>query len=301
MRLLILFLVVLLALADRAMAQDLEPRAFSPAPVGMNFALVAYGYGTGDVFFDKSLPVQDATGQMQSLNIGGLRTFGLFGATAKLAAVLPIAWGEYKGLYQGEEAFAFRRGIADPIVNLSVNFFGAPARTLGEMINYSESTVIGAAVLVQVPLGQYDPGKLINLGANRWAVRARLGGSQQLGRWNVELIGEMWAFTQNPEAFGGVSVSQDPIIAVQTNVVYRFRRGWWAACGFGYGEGGQTTVSGEPKDTAQVNKRFGLTLAYPLSLRNSLKISYLNSLSTRIGAELDRVGIAWQYRWGGGI
>jgi len=301
MRPLILFLVVSLAFAECATAQDLEPRAFSPAPIGMNFALVGYGYGTGDVFFDKSLPVQDATGEMHSLTIGGLRTVDLFGATAKLAAVLPIAWGEYKGLWQGEEVSAFRRGIADPVVNLSLNFLGAPALALKEMTTYSESTVIGAAVLVQIPLGQYDPEKLINLGSNRWAFRGRLGGSQQLGRWNIELMGEIWAFTENQEAFGGTRISQDPILAAQTNVVYRSRRGWWVACGFGYGEGGQTTVSGELKDTTQINKRFGFTLAYPVSLRNSLKVSYVNSLSARIGAEIDLIGIAWQYRWGGGI
>ena len=137
------------------------------------------------------------------------------------------------------------------------------------MATYHESTILGAAVLVKMPLGQYDSEKLINLGSNRWSFRARLGGSHRVGRWNFELMGEMWVFTENSDAFGDNTISQDPILSIQANVVYRFRRGFWGAAGFGYGEGGRTEVSGVEKDTSQINKRFGLTLA-------------------------------WQYRWGGG-
>ena len=85
-------LIVLLALAANgaARAQDLEPRAFSPAPVGMNFALVGYGYGVGNVLFDQALPVADARGRLHSATAGYVRTLDLLGATAKLAAVVPV-------------------------------------------------------------------------------------------------------------------------------------------------------------------------------------------------------------------
>jgi len=296
-----LLVVLILASAIQAVAQDLEPRAFSPAPIGMNFGLVAYTYGTGNVFFDASLPVEEAKGTLQSVTLAYLRTINVFGATGKLAAVVPIASGDYEGLWLDEPASAFRRGLADPMINLAVNFVGAPASTLREMATYHESTVVGAAFLVKVPLGQYDPEKLINLGSNRWSFRGRLGGSQRVGRWNFELIGELWAFTENSEAFGANTISQDPILSIQTNVVYRFRRGFWGAAGFGYGEGGQTEVSGVEKDTNQINKRFGLTLVFPIGTRHSLKAAYLNSLSTRIGADFDSFTFGWQYRWGGGV
>jgi hypothetical protein len=282
-------------------AQDLEPRAFSPAPVGMNFALVGYGYSEGNVFFDKALPVEDATGVLHSATAGYLRTLNFFGATAKLGVAVPFAWGDYTGLWLGQPAKASRRGFADPYVSFAVNFVGAPARSLRELASYREGTVVGASFLTSVPIGQYDPSKLINLGSNRWSFRGRLGASQRLGRWNLELMAELWGFTRNPEAFGGVTISQDPILAVQFNVIHQFKRGFWLGAGFGYGEGGQTTVSGVEKDTRQVNKRFGASLVYPINVRHSLKLTYLNSISTLVGADFDKVGLSWQVRWGGGL
>ena len=291
----------LLVSVSQTQAQDLEPRAFSPAPVGMNFAVLGYGYSEGNVFFDQSLPVENATGVIHSAVAGYLRTLNFFGATGKLGAVVPFAWGDYKGLWLDEPAQAIRRGFADPKVSFAVNFVGAPARTLKELGTYREKTVVGASVLVNVPIGQYDSSKLINLGSNRWGFRGRIGASQRLGRWNLELMGDIYAFTKNPEAFGGVYYTQDPILAVQFNAIYQFRRGFWLGAGYGYGEGGQTTVNGVDKNTRQINKRFGATLVFPINPRNSLKLTYLESLSTRIGADFNRFGLFWQVRWGGGM
>ena len=42
-----------------------------------------------------------------------------------------------------------------------------------------------------------------------------------------------------------------------------------------YGEGGRTTVSGEEKDTRQLNRRLGGVAVYPLDPRNSLKLIFM--------------------------
>lgn len=298
----VLFLVFMLVFMVSARAQDLEPRAFSPAPVGMNVVVIGYGYSEGNVFFDSALPVEDATGQLHSATFGAVRTLGLFGSTAKIGAVIPYVWGDWEGLWLGEPASTSRRGFADPALSLAVNFIGSPARSLKEFARtYREGTIVGAALLAITPLGQYDPEKLINLGTNRWAFRWRLGVSHRTGHWTLEAIGEVWTFTENSEAFGGNTIVQDPILAIQLNGIYQFKAGFWLGAGFGYGEGGQTTVSGQEKDTRQINKRWGAVLVYPLNRRNSLKLNYLSSLSTRIGADFDRLGLFWQYRWGGGL
>ena len=46
--------------------------------------------------------------------------------------------------------------------------------------------VVGASVQVQVPLGQYDADRILNIGANRWVLRTEVGMSIPAGRWNVE-------------------------------------------------------------------------------------------------------------------
>ena len=40
-------------------AQDIEPRAYSNAPVGVNFLIAGYAYTRGGLAFDPSLPVTD--------------------------------------------------------------------------------------------------------------------------------------------------------------------------------------------------------------------------------------------------
>ena len=42
-----------------AEAQDMEPRAYSNAPVGLNFLIVGYAYTRDGVAFDNALPITD--------------------------------------------------------------------------------------------------------------------------------------------------------------------------------------------------------------------------------------------------
>ena len=44
-------------------AQDLEPRAYSNSPTGLNFVLLGYGYTTGTILTDPSLPIENVTNE----------------------------------------------------------------------------------------------------------------------------------------------------------------------------------------------------------------------------------------------
>ena len=61
-----------------------------------------------------------------------------------------------------------------------------------------------------------------------------------------------------------------------------------------------STVDGVEKDDLQKNTRVGLTLAVPLSRRQSLKFGWATGASTRLGQDFDNYAVAWQYRWGAG-
>ena len=89
-----LFLIVLLA--GSVHAQDLQPRAFSPAPTGLNTVLVGYSNSQGNVFFDQALLIEDATGEVHGVTSAYVRTLGIFGKLAKFSTVIPIAWGELR-------------------------------------------------------------------------------------------------------------------------------------------------------------------------------------------------------------
>ena len=189
--------------AGRAAAQSLEPRAYSPNPVGANFALANYAYQTGDVVFDASIPITDVSAKINIATLGYVRTFGLFGRSASAALAVPYAWGSVEGQVQEEQRRITRSGFADLQTRLTVNLLGGPAMTPGEFAARTPETTLGFTLVTVAPTGQYFPDKLINLGANRWAFKTELGFSQPAGKWAFEAYAGGWFFTPNDDFFGG--------------------------------------------------------------------------------------------------
>jgi hypothetical protein len=62
-----------------ARAQELEPRAYSPSPVGTGFLTVGFGRSSGGVSFDPTVPLTDVHARLYSQVLGLGQTFGLFG------------------------------------------------------------------------------------------------------------------------------------------------------------------------------------------------------------------------------
>jgi len=63
----------------------------------------------------------------------------------------------------------------------------------------------------------------------------------------------------------------------------------------------KNAVSASMAVDLQRNWRVGATLALPINARNSIKLYASNGVSARTGDNYKLAGIAWQYRWGGGI
>ena len=68
-----------------------------------------------------------------------------------------------------------------------------------------------------------------------------------------------------------------------------------------YFTGGRTTLNGVRNYDLQQNWRLGATLALPIDGLNSVKLYASSGVSARTGNNFDLVGIAWQYRFGGGL
>lgn len=298
-RVLLLAVIAVLVLASAASAQDLEPRAFSQAPVGMNFAALSYGYATGEVLFDQATTITEAQGRVSNVVAAYVRTLGIWGASAKLTAAVPYAWGHWNGFLDGEYADATRSGLSDPQVQLAVNFFGAPAISMSEMKTYTNNTVLGASLKAVIPLGQYDSQYLINLGQNRWAFRPRVGLAQKMGRLTVEAMADAWLYTENPDFFGGSTVTQDPLFSFQLNFIYQSRRGYWFGLGGGLSRGGKTASNGVYSDSYKKNTRWAAIVSLPLTKRYSMNVLYIDGLATRLGSDFDKISVSFQMRWGG--
>jgi hypothetical protein len=286
-----------LVAAHLGCAQELEPRAYSPSPVGFNILLVAGTYNTGDLAFDPSLPITDASASIKAGVVGYLRTFGVAGRSANLGVALPYVRGNLEGIYLGDPVEAYRSGLGDPRVRFAINLRGAPAMTPKEFVARKFGTLIGASLVVSVPTGQYDSTKLVNIGNNRWAFKPEVGISREFGRWTLEGCAGVWLFTDNTNFYGGRTRSQDSITSLQAHVIYTFKPRMWLAFDANFYNGGRTSVDGVPKADLQQNSRVGLTFALPVTKTQSLKFSFSRGAVTSIGADFNSFGMAWQYVW----
>ena len=83
---------VLLAALATARAQDIEPRAYSNAPVGVNFLINGYAYTRGGLAFDSALPVTNPDLETSSAVFAYARVLDLWGMSGKLDAIIPYTW-----------------------------------------------------------------------------------------------------------------------------------------------------------------------------------------------------------------
>lgn len=292
---------VLAGAAPLACAQDIEPRAYSNAPVGVNFLIAGYAYTRGGIAFGPSLPITNPHLETSSGVIAYARVLDLWGMSAKFDAIVPYTWLSGTADYQGGIVARKVDGFANSAFRLSVNLYGAPALTLKEFAGWEQDLIIGASFRVFVPWGQYDDTKLVNIGTNRWVFKPEVGISKAIGPWTLEATAGVTFYTDNKDFFGGNVRSQDPLYSLQGHVIYGFRSGIWASVDATYYAGGRSTLNGVLNSDLQQNWRFGGTLAFPVDRYNSIKLYASSGVSARTDNNFDLIGVAWQYRWGGGL
>jgi hypothetical protein len=278
-------------------AQELEPRAYSPNPTGARYVLLVVGRTSGSVVFDPSLPIVNVEARVAGATLLCGGTFGLAGRSASLGAALPYAWGTLEGDVEEQRRSIRRSGLADARLRLAVNLAGGPALALPAFAVRRPRTTLGASLVVAAPTGQYDPARLVNLGANRWSLKPELGVAHPAGRFMLEAYAGAWLFTPNREFRGGPAREQSPLGAVQAHVSYTFKPRLWVAGNATFYAGGRSRVGARTNADRQENARLGLTLAVPIGRRHSVKAAWATGVTTRIGGDFDTLSLGWQYLW----
>jgi hypothetical protein len=288
---------ILVAFAGPAVAQELDPRAYTPVPTGGNVLITAFTYQSGDVLLDPALPISDLSAKIGIATLGYARTFSFLGRYANVGFGLPGAHLSAEGNVFEERRETTRTGLGDARVKLAVNLLGAPALAPRDFVKRKPRTVLGASLTVSTPTGEYYVDKLVNLGANRWAFKPELGVSHPAGRWLFDAYAGVWFFTDNDEFFGGVTRKQAPLFTFQVHVSYTIKPSLWVAFDATFYSGGQTTVGGNLNQDFQESSRVGLTASYPVARGHSVKLSVATGATTRIGQDFHTIGLAWQYMW----
>jgi hypothetical protein len=281
--------------AGAVQAQELEARAFSPAPIGTKIVAAGVGGQQGGILFDPGLDINDVEADL-TIGITAVGyTFGLAGRQARVLGVFPMAWGGVDGRIGSTPQHQALDGLVDPRIKLSIALRGAPALGRSEFARAPRQTLVGASITVMPPLGDYHADQLINLGYNRWAFKPEIGVARTMRKWTVEGAAGLWLFTTNTRYFpGDARKEQDAIGSFQGHVSYALPRRSWVAFDATWFAGGTSRVNGVASPDRQRNSRLGGTVSIMTFDNQSLKVTYGTGATTRRGTDFDTLNVTWQ-------
>ena len=173
--------------------------------------------------------------------------------------------------------------------------YGGPAQPLAEFVKSKKSnTVVGAAVAVSMPFGEYSSDRLINLGSNRWVVRPQLGVTHTRRKWTGELTGSVFLYGDNTEFWKESRLENDPLWALQAHLIYTFRPGLWASVSMAYGTGGEARVNDIAKNNLSGNWLSALSFGFPVDRRQGVKVSLLTGRTQKpTGVDIDSLAVSY--------
>jgi hypothetical protein len=288
--------------------QTLAPRAYVITPVDSTAFTVTSEFRRGGVLFDASSPLTDPSGTIWLATPTYYHSLNFFGRSCNITAGLPYVVSSFQALVVDQRLSTYRSGLGDGVVRFSVNLMGGPAMKLPEYMKWKQKRVLGVSLLAQVPIGQYDPRLLINIGTNRWALKPEVGYSERHGKWLADVYGGVWFFTKNADYLSGSRIvpgtqtkTQKSIEVVEAHLSYDFKPRLWVSLDGNFWYGGRSSIDGvENRATLQKNSRVGATAAIPVTGRQTLKFSYDRGAFIRFGGDFQSVQVAWQYSWTGG-
>jgi hypothetical protein len=300
-RALLLLCMAWLCAPHAAVAQDLSPRAYVITPVGSNALVVGYSHLEGGLEFNGAVPITGAQADVNLASLSYYHTFDFLGRTTNFTVVAPYGWGSFMGTVADVPRIAQRSGSLDAYGRCSVNLVGGPAMQPAEFADWRQNVLLGASLEIVAPTGQYDPTRLVNWGGNRWSFKPELGYSERWGHWVLDAYAAVWFFTDNPEYYPGAQKqSEAPVGAVETHLSYDFRPRLWISLDANFWWGGATSQNGiQNAATNQRNSRVGVTASIPLTVHQSIKLSFSDGAYISYGGNYRSVSLAWQYGWSG--
>jgi hypothetical protein len=298
------FIALVLLLAPFSLAaQDLEPRRWTHLPVGTNTFALGYAGRNLDIYFNPMLGITDGSADLNAWLARYSYSFDWSGKTARVDGILPYVSGTWRGLVGGEPGQRNIRTVGDPWLRLSVNFYGSPALSGQEFREYVTGnpvhTTVGASLAVSLPWGGYDPGELINVGRNRYALRPQIGVLHQRGSWSYELTGSVYLFSDNKDFVESIRLSQDPVYALQAHVTRNFKGNFWLGIGVAYAVGGDVYLDSLRTTYEVDNVLWNLVGSYRITKYQSVTLAWQHGRTqVDVGSDSDSWLLSWIFAWG---
>jgi hypothetical protein len=197
--------------------------------------------------------------------------FNIAGGSADLDVSVPVTGFLPPGATPGSSFSQSTSGFADPTIQLDVNIFGtSPLKSGVDLLNYEPTWTFDAAVMLAIPVGEYDDDKLVNMGLNRWFGRLALPFKYHFGVFDrghmssIEITPSVWLFGENDD-FVGQKLENDPLWQLEAHLTHDFTVGFFGSLDLLYRGGFQSEINGvDVGDDLEVGN-LGFTLNYQVT------------------------------------
>ena len=261
----------------------------------MNAVAAVYGYSSGNVVADPSLPIADFKITSHNLGAAYVHTFGLFGKLSRIQVAAPFFFMSGNLKINGRDTTGARTGFGDTRIRFGMNLLGSPALDKKDFRQYQQKTIVGASLVISAPTGLYYDDKRINIGSHRWAFKPELGISRRFKRVYAEAYSGIWFYTNNNKYLINKVEEQKPVFSLQAHASYYFKNQMWIGVNGNWFNGGQTTVDNISSGDLKDNWRIGATWSVPFAKFHSLKLQFNTGAFTNSGLDYDMVSLGYQY------
>ncbi len=274
-----------------ASALDDGPRMYWNAPVGLNFVQLYTMYIEGNSLASNNhLYDPNVEADMEIVSLEYDHYFDLSGHLFLFTTVLTA------GHISAEEFNRFKQsttGMADLYFQGTINIFGAPALNPSDFADYQQDSVLSLLVGINVPTGEYDDDRVLNMGQNRWGLRVGLPFVQTLGVWKageittLEILPSVWFYSDNDDYIGNRTLSQEPVYTLEGHLTQDLTSRLYGSLDYSIQTGGETSISGIKQDDDQTIDSLGVTLGYQINDQSQIIMRYSSSLKPDPDKELD--------------
>jgi hypothetical protein len=269
----VLALAIAALFASNASAFDVDAGDYTALPAGTTLAAAYYQYASRDAIYANGNRLPGSNRLDSDVGIlRGVHYMNVGGYIIDPQFLLPF------GSLQGKDSLASlgqESGVGDLIL----------ATTLWLVNKPESSTYFGITPFLQLPTGDYDRNRALNLGENRWRLTLQGGYITPLAdKLLLDVIGDVTFYGKNDDfGPGSARMTQKAQYQLQTHLRYNLTSAWDIRLGISHVAGGETEIGDVAQNNRQRTTKFTVGSGYFITPTLQLLANYGRDIAVENG------------------
>lgn len=265
LRALLLALVLSVATAPAAYAQDDGARVYQLQPVGTRIITAFAVFKRGNEASELGPVTPDIETDVNTIVLRYAQTFDFAGRPFTPFVIVPIGEIEASGVPRSG-------GFSDAQIGATLGLLGAPALSKEDFAAFKPGFGLSLFGRVFFPTGEYSQAQPVNLGANRMAYQIGLPSVFAWGAsyrdpslTTLEILPTLTFYGDNDDPPAGARSARGPLFTLELHLTHDVSQRVWFSADLLYRRGGETFTDGIADDNAMHALSAGATAAFPLA------------------------------------